>query len=523
MKLSRRHLLALGSAGVAGGLVGLPQVSLAQKTKKRVKNIIFCVSDGMAASIPTMASQLSEMMNGKRSYWSWLMEQDFVVNGLQDTRSLSSLVTDSSAASSTWGSGRRIWNAQVNIYPDGTKLRPIGDIMHEAGMKVGLVTTATITHATPAGFGSCIEHRDLEAKIAEQYLINKIDFLMGGGDKFFNPEKRKDKMDLYAKYQSAGYKIVKTRAEVRGLKGDRVLGIFSDGHVPYSVDHMNDEKLASVTPTLAEMAQCAIDNLKDHPKGFLLQIEGARIDHGGHSNDIAAALYDQIAFEEAVKVAIEFAQKDGNTLVVITADHATGGPNLNGAGDEYFDSTGGLRTLLGMKCSYGPLTTAMGKKASVATVQDVMQTKLGLKLSTADAQAIADATAGKSPFGGSIFKEGLSATLGVVIGNYAKITWTSLNHTNDYVLVTAYGPGKELFAGLNKNVSFFDYMLALKDIHFENPPQMSFEDALKAHNAKKDQVPEEWFELYASADEDECWHHHMALRERRDRKLRLGA
>ncbi len=507
MKLSRRNLLALGSAGLAGSLVGIPKIAIAQRSRKKAKNIIFCVSDGMAASVPTMASELNEMMNGKRSYWSWLMEQDYVVNGLQDTRSLSSLVTDSSAASSTWGSGRRIWNAQVNMFPDGTKLRPIGDIMHEAKVKVGLVTTATITHATPAGFGSCVEFRDLEGKIAEQYLINKIDFLMGGGDKFFNTEKRKDKLDLYAKYVSAGYKVVKTRAEVRGLKGDKILGIFSDSHVPYTVDQLNDEKIAAVTPTLAEMAQCAIDNLKDNPNGFLLQIEGARIDHAAHSNDLAGMVYDQQAFEEAVKVAIEFAKKDGETLVVITADHATGGPNLNGAGDEYFDSTAGLRTLLGMKCSYGPLTTAIGKTASASKVQDAVEAKLGIKLSAKDAQLIADATDGKSPFGGSIFKEGLNATLGVVLGNYSKTGWTSLNHTNDYVIVTAFGPGKELFAGLNKNTDYFDYMLAMKDIQFENPKQMSFEDAykaVKARDAKKDKKLAEMIEMYASHDECGC-------------------
>ncbi|MBX3119716.1 MAG: alkaline phosphatase [Fimbriimonadaceae bacterium] len=507
MKLSRRNLLAAGSAGFAGSLLGIPKLAHAQRPGKKAKNIIFCVSDGMAASVPTMATQLSEMMNGSASYWSWLMRQDFVVNGLQDTRSLSSLVTDSSAASSTWGSGRRIWNAQVNMYPDGTKLRPIADIMHEAGVRTGLVTTATITHATPAGFGVAIESRGLEGKIAELYLDNKLDVLMGGGDKFFNPAKRKDKMDLYAKYASAGYKVVKTSDELKGLKAGKILGIFNDSHVPYSVDAMNSEEISRVTPTLAEMAMTAIDNLKGGSNGFLLQIEGARIDHACHGNDLAGAIYDQLAFEEAVKVAIEFAQADGETLVVITADHATGGINLNGSGDEYFDSTGGLRTLLGMKCSYGPLSSALGSKAKASHVKDVMESKLGLKMSTEDAQLIADATDGKSPFGGSIFMRGLNATLGMVIGNYSKTGWTCLNHTNEYVITTAYGPGMEQFAGLCDNVDYFNYMLASKDLKWENPRQMTFEEAMKAREKGGSKIPEEWIELYASDDEEESGYH----------------
>lgn len=508
MKLSRRNLLGLGSAGVAGGLFGIPRLALAQKPGKKAKNIIFCVSDGMAASVPTMASQLCEMMNGKPSYWSWLMQQDFVVNGLQDTRSLSSLVTDSSAASSAWGSGRRIWNGQVNMYPDGTKLRTLAEIMHEAGVRTGLVTTATITHATPAGFAACIESRGLEAKIAEQYLEKRVDVLMGGGDRFFSPTKRPDKMDLYAKFADAGYTVVKTRDQLKAAKPGRTVGIFSDSHVPFTVDAMNSEQIAKTVPTLAEMSKFAIDSLKGGPNGFLLQIEGAKIDHACHANDLAGAIYDQIAFEEAVKVAIEFAQKDGETLVVITADHATGGINLNGAGNEYFDSTSGLKTLLGMKSSYGGITSELGKDASVKKVQDVMQGKLGLKMSAADAQLIADATAGKSPFGGSIFRQGLNATLGTIIGNYAKVGWTCLNHTNEYVIVTAFGPGMEMFAGLHDNVSYFDSMLAAKDLRWQNPPQMTLQDAIKAREKGGGKVPHEWVELYCYGDDDECGHAH---------------
>src|SRR5688500_9496399 len=153
MKFTRRQLLATGAAGLAGCALAGPTKETATKgPAKKAKNIIFCVADGMAAQTMSIGDQFQKLTAGKSSYWAWLMEQDGVVNGLQETRSLSSVVTDSSAASSTWGSGRRIWNGQVNMYPDGTALRTLHDLMHDAGMRTGLVTTTTITHATPAGF-----------------------------------------------------------------------------------------------------------------------------------------------------------------------------------------------------------------------------------------------------------------------------------------------------------------------------------------------------------------------------------
>jgi alkaline phosphatase len=424
---------------------------------------------------------------GKPSYWNWLMKQEFTVNGLQDCRSLNSVVTDSSAAASTWGSGRWIWNGQVNMYPDGTELRTLTQIMNQAGIKCGLVTTATITHATPAGFAVNCDSRDKEAVIAERYLTNSgVDLLMGGGDRFFSPSGRTDKRDLYADFQKAGFTVVKDRVSTLGLRAPKILGIYNASHLPYTVDHLQDPKLIASTPTLAEMAQVAIDNLKDSRHGFLLQIEGAKIDHGCHGNDLAAALFDQIAFEEAVKVAVDFALKDGNTLVVVTADHATGGPALNGAGDEYIDSTAGLRLLSGMKSSYGGVFSAMGSGADAAKVRSVVEAKLGVKLTTEEAQSVVDSRAGKHPLGESVFMRSAGATLAQMLGNHTKVGWTSGNHTSDYVMVSAVGPGKELFNGLTQNTAMFDIMLGLKGLRWRNPT-MSFEEA-KRHREKNKQA-----------------------------------
>jgi alkaline phosphatase len=496
MSLSRRRLLE-GGLGVAGlSAIGSPSFAgsrsaayqAVKPTGAKPKNIIFCVTDGTAMSVITMADMFQQMAQGRRGYWPTLLDQEYAVSGYQETRSLSSLVTDSSAASSTWGSGRRIWNGQVNQYPDGTLLRPLTSIVKEAGMRVGLVTTTTVTHATPAGFAVNCVQRDLEPLIAEKYLKSGVDVLMGGGDKFFSPGLRKDKKDLYGDFAKAGFKVVKTKQELVAVPGNaarpnKLLGVFSNGHLPYSVDQATDATLKASTPTLAEMTKAALANLKGSLKGFLLQIEGGRVDHGAHGNDLAATLYDYMAFEDALKAAVEFALNDKETLVIVTADHATGGPSLNGAGEEYFDSTAGLMTVAGMKGSYGTLLKAAGEKPTPDSLRDAVKATLGITLTPAEAAAVASAAAGQSPFAVSEFHGTAAGTLAMILGNHSKVTWTGPNHTSDHVLVTAVGPGSEAVTGLTPNYKFFDLMLAAKGLKWENPAQMDFATA-KRHYEK---------------------------------------
>ena len=501
MSVSRRSLLTLGAAGLASIPLARIEAFEPQKWKgKRPKNIIFCVADGMALQVVTMANHFQQMTEGKHSYWTELMERPDVATGLQDTRSLSSIVTDSAAAAGAWGSGRRQWNGQINEYPDGTKLRTLYNIAQEAGVKTGLVTTTTITHATPSGFSIVIDNRDREADIAVQHLSSNVDVLLGGGNKFFAADKRKDKRDLYGEFSAKGYKVVKDRNSLLGLKAGKILGIFSDSHVPFSVDRMNDVSIQTSVPTLAEMAKTAIENLKGGKNGFILQIEGGKVDHAGHANDIAGQIHDQISFEDAVRVAIEFAEKDGETLVIITSDHATGGPSLNGAGDEYGDSTKGFASIAGIKASFGPIFDAIGKRPTASMVQNVIREKTSYGLKEAEAQAIADSIQGKSPFGLLELQNGPQSVLALILQNYHKVGYTSLNHTSDHILVSAFGPGSQYCHGLTNNYEFFDMMLAAKGLSHKNPPQMTYEEAAKHMEKNKAAVFAELEEWETSSD-----------------------
>lgn len=469
--LSRRSVLGLGMTGLAA--LASPQGlrGPAASRRKRAKNVIFMVSDGMSMGVPSLASQYREIVAGKTGVWLDLLQRDDVVAGVMDTRSLNSLVTDSAAAASSWGSGRLNWNGQLNCLPDGTELTPLGVLMRAAGAKVGLVTTATITHATPAGFGVSHKTRNEEDVIATKYLANGIDLLMGGGNRFFAADKRKDKVDLYAKYREAGYAVAQTKAEMDAMAGQpKQLGVFSEGHIPYEVDRVNSAELLAKVPSLADMTQQALRSLAGSPKGFLLQVEGGRIDHAAHSNDFAAIIHDQLAFEEAVRVAMEFAERDGDTLVVVTSDHGNSNPGMTGAAE--YGEGNGVATVALAKASFEGMRSELTAAKTPSDIGDLIRVKLGIDLTAEEAGLLA----GASPLKPFRAYAGGTQTLAMVLGNHTGIGWSSASHTSDWTLVTAFGPGSAPFGGYVRNTSCFDAVLAAKGLRHTNP-SMTLDEA----------------------------------------------
>lgn len=479
--VSRRDVLRFGAALPL--LSGLPNLGLGASGRHpghTAKNIIVCISDGMSAGVPAMLDQYLHRVHGKRSTWGKLQERADVEHGALVTKSLSSVVTDSAAASSAWGSGCLVWNGQLNTYPDGTELRPLYSLLKEAGMRTGLVSTATITHATPAGFAISEMSRDSEQNIAAKYVTAEVDVYMGGGRRFFRADARTDKRDLIAEFKAAGYGYASDRASLMAQKGGKILGLFSESHVPYEVDRLNDEEFKDL-PSLREMTEVAINALKGSSGGFILQIEGARIDHAAHGNDLAGALYDQMAFEEAVAAALEFAENDGETLLIVTSDHANSNPGILGAGSEYFDSTAGLETLTGMTKSYErTLPGLVLAKDNPAKIKETVEAALGIAM---DDDELALFQAGLKGEGhlSKVYQYQIAAChLSLAISNHTHVAWSGRQHTNDYTIVSAFGPGAEAFRGLTHNKAWFGEILAHRDITYRNK-QMDFETAQAAH------------------------------------------
>ena len=216
--MNRRKFFRNGSLFTLGSLVLNPFETTAKNEpvqptfkNKKAKNIIFLVSDGMSSGTLHMADIYLSRKTGTGSNWLNLYRENKVTRALMDMASASSIVTDSAAASSSWGSGFRVKNGALNIGVNGEEYLPIWQKFKKAGKMAGCVTTVPITHATPAGFCANSKSRNSQDEIAETYLSINFDVMMGGGQKHFDPASRKDKKDIYAAFQNKGYQVAKTR------------------------------------------------------------------------------------------------------------------------------------------------------------------------------------------------------------------------------------------------------------------------------------------------------------------------
>jgi alkaline phosphatase len=464
----------LGRAGALASVAGsLESLQAASRPGAQPKNIVFMVADGMSPSVLPMAEQFSWVVRGKGLLWRALIDRKEAARGLMDMSSLNSVVTDSSAASSSWGSGVRVFNGWVNMLPDGTALTPIASVSRDAGRRVGLVTTTTVTHATPAGFVAVQRSRGNEDDIAAQYQ-KQVDVVLGGGRQFFEAATRKDKRDLVGQFRADGFTSVMSRDELLRVKAGgsrKLLGLFSSGMIPYTLDRNHSEQLQRTVPTLAEMAGAALTVLESSPKGFLLQVEGGRVDHAAHSNDAAAQMWEQLAFDEAIEVVLRFAERHPETLIVITADHGNSNPGIGGKWAEWSSPSNGFRALGRAKASYGQLIAKLGGKGrpDAALVREAVQDALDLEFSTDEVEAVRAAAAGEKKLCLNSRLDKLAGILGQAVGNHTGIGWVSTDHTSDYVLLTALGPGSERFAGQIRNTRCFENMVDLMGLKFRNP------------------------------------------------------
>ncbi len=291
--------------------------------KENIKNIIFCIGDGMGLGQTTLARMKSLGPDGM------LHIEQMPVVGLVRTHSANALRTDSAAAGTALASGIKTNNRMLGMTADGKNYQSILEAAKAEGMRTGLVATSTISHATPASFAAHVESRRMENEIARQLIANKIHVLLGGGRQHFLPKKdahssRNDNMDLIRQAKKAGYCYVQNAEELKNARGPYLLGLFQHGPLTTRPPE----------PTLAELTEKAIEVLdskekKPSNKGFFLMVEGSQIDWACHDNDVNNTLRLVLCFDEAVKSAVDFALKDGQTLVVATADHETGGLTIN--------------------------------------------------------------------------------------------------------------------------------------------------------------------------------------------------
>lgn len=470
---SRRAVLGWGLAGAASW-AALPTLTSCGGSSRSARNVIFLVADGMSLGVPSLAEPFSQLVRHRGTHWHALLRDPQAAHGFFDMASQNSLVTDSAAAASAWGSGRRVPNGLVNHYADGTALTPLVPLVQATGRATGLVTTARVTHATPAGFCANARHRDYEDQIAVDYAERRPEVLLGGGSYHFDPLMREDGRDLAAEFRGGGYTLAGNRAELAAAHGaDRLLGLFAIDHLPYTLDQKHDPALAGV-PDLAAMTEAALAVLSRNRRGFFLLVEGARIDHAAHANDAAGIVWDQLAFDDALGVALEFQKHHPDTLVVVGSDHGNANPGLNGMGPGYRESTGCFQRLARATATAPRMRHLLAEKGRKKAptrqeVREVLQRGTGFVASDAECGILLDALAQKPLAEASGQQANFFGQLGQILGNWNGIGWTGVTHTADWTPLSALGPGQEAFAGLMKNTDFFDRVTDLWGIRHRNP------------------------------------------------------
>ncbi|MDP3851855.1 MAG: alkaline phosphatase [Luteolibacter sp.] len=451
----------LGTAALMAG--GQARAQSPAPIAEKVRGVVFMVSDGMSPGVLTLAQSYSMLTRKRGTRWWDLINERSSVRGLMDTASANSMVTDSAAASSSWGGGQRVNNGAINTSPDGREITPIAAVLKKnRKARIGLVTTATVTHATPAGFASSVPARANENAISPQYL-ERVDVILGGGSEYFEAKTRPDKRDLRADFSKAGYQIVHDRGQMLAARGGKLLGTFTAGHLPFSIDRDHSEKLAARVPTLTEMAGAALSRFLADDKPFLLQVEGARIDHAAHLNDIGALLGDQLAFDDALASVLGMIAGRGDILVVVTSDHGNSNPGLNGMGNGYGESTQRFERITRFAGSHERIFAEWAgiRNGDAGQLSSLVKRHLNLTLKAEEIEALTAILAKRdvTEWNHQLAKpEGL---LGQFLGNHTGIGWTGTTHTADPTLVSAIGPQAERFAGMVRNSDVFGHLLEM--------------------------------------------------------------
>lgn len=294
------------------------------------KNVILLISDGMSTDYVTGHRYFSQSMLGAElSPLNY--EQYLVGNMMTHPDHDTPAVTDSAAAGTAMATGTKTTNGMIGMSPDNEPLESSLKVAKQNGKATGVVATSTITHATPAAFIANVENRNNETEIADQYfdtVINDeivVDVMLGGGLSNFDRADR----NLVEEFQAEGYDFATNLEELEAAESAQLLGLFADGSLSPELDRPEDE------PSLADMTNSAIQALNQDEDGFFLMVEGSQVDWAGHANDGVWAMTDMEAFIQAVDTSIEFAEEDGETLVIVTADHETGGLIIGSGGYDF--------------------------------------------------------------------------------------------------------------------------------------------------------------------------------------------
>ncbi|MDO7976979.1 alkaline phosphatase [Oceanotoga teriensis] len=437
----------------------------------QIKYVFFFIGDGMALPQINSAELYLTKINNKDTK---LQMSKFEAQGMTTTYSQDSFITDSAAAGTALATGYKTLSGVINMNADKTiKYETIAERAKKNGMKVGIISSVSLDHATPAAFYAHQSSRSNYYEIAMELVESDFDFFGGGGIKY--PKgKSKNEKDFYEYAEENGYKILNTEKEFDNFedKNQKVIIINEDlssgSAMKYDIDRQDEFSLSDITKKAI--------NILDNEKGFFLMVEGGKIDWAGHANDAVTNIYDTLAFDESVKKAYEFYEEHPNeTLIIVTGDHETGGMTIGFAGtaySTYFDR------INNQKVSFENFDQVLSKykkqNASFEDIKHLINENFGLffpedKEKAKDKgmilndyevkkikQAYDISWKDKVPnteytyllYGGY---EPLTITLTHILNEKSGISWTTYSHTGVPVATFAQGYNSEMFNGYYDN------------------------------------------------------------------------
>lgn len=277
---------------------------------KKPKNVIIMIGDGMG---------VAQVFSGLTANGGHLFLDNFKCVGFSKTQSADNYITDSAAGGTALSTGQKTYNGAIGVNTDTVAIKTLLEMAEEKHMATGLVSTSAITHATPASFIAHQGSRGSYEDIAADFLKTDIDVFIGGGYKHF--AQRADKRDLTKDLQQKGYQVLRNMDEIAKVKSGKLAGLTADEHNEVYPKRKMDLPVSTAT---------ALNILGQNKNGFFIMVEGSQIDWGGHANNTIYVVNEMLDFDRAIGKALEFAAKDGETLIIVTADHETGGMAITG-------------------------------------------------------------------------------------------------------------------------------------------------------------------------------------------------
>lgn len=314
-----RDTLSTGSTTTLGqpAVQGSETAQSFVRAQQGPKNIILMIGDGMG---------VTQITAGLYSNDNRLNLERFPIVGLHKSYSSDNLITDSAAGATAFSAGVKTYNGAIGVDNDSMPVVTILEMAESAGMPTGLVATASIVHATPASFYAHVKHRKQYEDIAADLMNTDIDLFIGGGSKYFE-QREQDTRNLSDELRSRGNDILSsTDTDIKSLQVDRAkrIGYYTAESEPTPYSDGRDYLVAASKLAVEQLhARDSMDT------GFFLMIEGSQIDWGGHSNNSEYIISEMLEFDRAIGEVLNFAQRNGETLVIVTADHETGGYAIN--------------------------------------------------------------------------------------------------------------------------------------------------------------------------------------------------